>query len=173
MSITFSRPEQGAWTCEGEIELHPLKGVARRPEILQMDFFFMALVKLYMSKVVNVEEKPSYAESHVGLVKAGGCGEPKLQTPLTLPQFQGRERHRDLWPAGSRTHQGECGIRLKVWKCRGLERRAATERKDLSFSHHRQWERTYYTMNNNPEIRGCSKVGVGNEFLKAHTHTHK
>lgn len=93
LSITFSRPEQGARTCEGEIELHPLKGAARCPKILEMDFFFMALVKLYMSKVVNVEEKPSYAESHVGLVKAGGCGEPKLQTPLTLPQFQGSARH--------------------------------------------------------------------------------
>lgn len=32
-------------------------------------FLFMALVKLYMSKVVNMEEKLSYAESHVGLVK--------------------------------------------------------------------------------------------------------
>ncbi len=31
----------------------------------------MALVKLYMSKVVNMEEKLSYAESHVGLVKKG------------------------------------------------------------------------------------------------------
>jgi len=29
----------------------------------------MALVKLYMSKVVNMEEKLSYAELHVGLVK--------------------------------------------------------------------------------------------------------
>lgn len=119
-----------------------------------------------MSKVVNVEEKPSYAESHVGLVKAGGCGEPKLQTPLTLPQFQGIEQHQNLWPARSRTHQGECGRHT------GLKSQAAMERKEgqeTCPAHIISCERGLITMNSDPEREG----GVTNDFIiKAHTYRH-
>ena len=53
----------------------------------------MALVKLYMSKVVNIEEKLSSAESHVGLVKAAARAE---LNPPDASHFTGAPSQRPM-----------------------------------------------------------------------------